>query len=379
MKIVYIYSALTTVGGTDRIITEKANYFAEKCGYEVYIITAHQNGKPIFFPLSPKVKHIDLKVDFTKQYNHSFLFRGWIYFKLLHIYKKKITKALFSIHPDFTITTISRDIDFLTSVKDGSKKIAEAHTTKSNLRNFQLMIKKGGAYKIVGKMWTRKMEKSIKKFDAFVVLTEHDAKEWENIKKAIVIPNALPFNPDTTNNNNNKKAISVGRLEIEKGYDRLIEIWGAVVKKHPDWILEIYGEGTLIDSFVNEIKSKKMDNNIFIKPPVTNISEKYNESSFYIMTSRYEGFGLVLVEAMDHGIPCISFDCPDGPKCIINNGVDGFLIEDGNIQLIVEKICYLIEHENERKEMGEKAKKNIQRYRPDSIMPQWVNLFNKLK
>jgi glycosyltransferase involved in cell wall biosynthesis len=224
MKIVYIYPALTTIGGADRIITEKANYFAEKYALEVYIITAHQNGKPIFFPLSHKVKHLDLGVDFNKQYNRSFIIRGWIYFRLLRTYKKKLTKALHSIHPDFTITTISRDIDFLTSIKDGSKKIAEAHTTKKNLRNLQAMIDRGGFYKAIGKIWTRKMEKAIKKFDAFVVLTEHDANEWKRIRKAVVIPNSLPFYSGATNYQNNKRVISIGRLEIEKGPDRLIDV-----------------------------------------------------------------------------------------------------------------------------------------------------------
>jgi glycosyltransferase involved in cell wall biosynthesis len=379
MKIAYIYPALDTVGGADRVLTEKANYLANECGYDIYIITTHQNGKPLFFPLSTKVKHIDLGVDFNKQYNHSFLLRGLTYFKLLRIYKKKLSETLYSLRPDFTITTISRDIDFLTNIKDGSKKIAEAHTTKKNLRNLQSMIDKGGLYKFIGKLWVRKMEKAIATFDAFVVLTDHDAKEWEKIKKAFVIPNSLPFNPQNIKYNSNKKAISIGRLEIEKGHDRLIKVWEYVVKKHPDWSLDIYGEGTLKETLLNEIKYRNLENNIKIKTPVSNIFEKYNESSFYIMTSRYEGFGMVLAEAMIHGLPCISYNCPDGPRYIINDGVDGFLIEDGNNQLMAEKICYLIEHEDKRIEMGKKAKINIQRYKSEVIMPQWIDLFNKIK
>lgn len=379
MKIVYIYPALTTVGGADRIITEKANYFADKCNFDVYIITAHQNKKPLFFPLSPRIKHIDLNIDFNKQYDHSLFIRGLIYCNLIKKYKTKLSETLCSIKPDFTITTISRDIDFLTSIKDGSKKIAEAHTTKNNLRNLQAMIDKGGLYRIIGNIWRYKMENAIKKFDALVVLTKQDAKDWESIRNTIVIPNALPFHPETFNDCSSKKVISIGRFEIEKGHDRLIEVWNLVVKRHKDWILDIYGEGTLKEGIFDEIKTRNLDKNINIYKPVTNISAKYNESSIYLMASRYEGFGMVLAEAMIHGIPCVAYDCPDGPRTIIKNNEDGFIIEDGNTKLMAEKICYLIEHDEIRKEMGKKAQQNIQRYSNELINPLWIELFYSLK
>lgn len=379
MRIAYIYPALTTVGGADRIITEKANYFAEKCNFDVYIITAHQNNKPLFFPLSPRIKHIDLNIDFNKQYKHSFIVRGLVYFNLIREYKKKLSDTLYSIKPDFTITTISRDIDFLMSINDGSKKIAEAHTTKNNLRNLQTMIDKGGLNKIVGNIWRRKMEKAISKFDALVVLTKQDAKDWAKIKEAVIIPNALPFYSETQNNCTNKKVISIGRFEIEKGHDRLVKVWELVAVRHPDWIVNIYGEGTLKEDINKIIVEKKLDSSIKIHDPVTNITDKYNESSIYIMTSRYEGFGMVLAEAMVHGIPCVAYDCPDGPKNIIKNNEDGFLIEDDNTKLMAEKICYLIEHDEERKNMGIKAQQNIQRYNSETIHPLWIKLFNSLK
>lgn len=379
MKIVYIYPALTTVSGADRVITEKANYFADKCGFEVYIVTAHQNGESMFFPLSPNVKHIDLAVDFNEQYGHSLIVRAWIYFKLLRKYKRKLSKTLYSIRPDFTITTISRDIDFLTSIKDGSKKIAEAHTTKSNLRNLQSMIDKGGINRVIGNIWRRKMENAIKQFDALVVLTQQDANDWDSIKKAVIIPNAIPFYPKQQNECINKKAISIGRFEIEKGHDRLISVWELVAKKHPNWMLEIYGEGTLKEEVASQIKAKKLEHTICINKPVSNIEDKYRECSIYLMASRYEGFGMVLAEAMICGMPCIAYNCPDGPKNIIKDNQDGFLVEDGNAELMAEKICYLIEHDSIRQEMGKKAHQNIQRYSSEQINPLWINLFNRLK
>lgn len=235
MRIAYIYPALTTMGGADRVITEKANYFADTAGYEVFIITAHQNKQPLSFPISPNVTHIDLDVNFNLQYKHGILKRGLIYFQLLSVYKKRLSETLFRLKPDITLTTISRDIDFLTSISDGSIKIAEAHVSKKFIRNNHLLQQKGGLYKIVGKIWNRKMEKAIRQFDELVVLTHDDAINWQSIRNSVVIPNALPFLPETTSTCQNKMVISVGRLEEQKGYDRLIEAWKLVAQRHPEW------------------------------------------------------------------------------------------------------------------------------------------------
>ncbi len=379
MKIAYIYTALTTVGGADRVITEKANYFADKLKYDVYIITDSQGKEIPKFPLSPKVHLVNLNIMFGQQYNHSFFIRGFIYFKLMRKYKRELIKQLMTIRPDFTISTLGRDVDFITSVKDGSKKIAEAHTTRKNIRNFELLKKKNFIYNVIGKIWESKLEKAINKFNKLVVLTEDDASEWAEIKDSIVIPNSLPFYPKKISYNSNKKAISVGRFEIEKGHDRLIDVWSEVIKKHPDWILEIYGEGTLKNGLIDIAKEKGLSDSILFKPSSMNISKEYIDSSFCIMTSRYEGFGMVLIEAMACGLPCIAYDCPSGPRNIIKDGINGFLIKDGDVQKMAEKICFLIEHEDIRKKMGQAGYLNVEKYNIDKIMNKWKQLFESIK
>jgi len=379
MKITYIYTALTTVGGADRVITEKANYFADKLQYDVYIITDSQGKEMPKFSLSPKVHLVNLDIMFGQQYNHSFFIRGFIYFNLMRKYRKELIKQLMTIRPDFTISTLGRDVDFITSVKDGSKKIAEAHTTRKNIRNFELLKKRNFIYKVIGKIWESKLEKAINKFNKLVVLTEDDASEWAEIKDSIVIPNSLPFYPQTISYNSNKKAISVGRFEIEKGHDRLIDVWSEVIKKHPDWILEIYGEGTLKKGLINIAKEKGLSDSILFKPSSMNIDKEYIDSSFCIMTSRYEGFGMVLIEAMACGLPCIAYDCPSGPRNIIKDGINGFLIKDGAVQKMAEKICFLIEHEDIRKKMGQAGYLNVEKYNIDEIMNKWKQLFESLK
>ncbi len=379
MKIVYIYPALTTIGGADRIITDKANYFADFYDYDVHIITAHQNGVSPFFKLSNKVTHIDLDVNFLIQYKYSFFKRAIVYYYLLRKYKKRLSEKLMKIRADYVITTISRDIDFIHTIPDGSIKIAEAHAPKKYLRNLHMMQEKSLPYRIAGKIWEKKLERAAVKFDAFVVLTKQDAESWKNVRSCEVIPNPLPFLPTEQSSCEARKVISVGRLYHEKGYERLIEIWSKVALNYPGWCLEIYGNGELEGKLRSMINDKKLDNSIFIKSPVKDIEEKYLNSSVYVMTSHFEGFGMVLLEAMACGLPVIAFDCPVGPANIINDSIDGFLIDNGDIDSYSDKLRMLLQSHELRVNMGTEARENVKRFSKEKIMGDWQNLFTKLK
>lgn len=380
MKIVYIYTALVTVGGADRVVTEKANYLAEVLGHDVYIITDSQNGRQPVFPLSTKVKHIDLDVNFDKQYHHDhgLLVRAYYYFSLMHLYKKRLGKLLDEIKADVVITTLGRDLDFLTKLKDGSKKVGESHIAKQYTRNFHLMEARGFPYKQIAKYWRRKQEKAVKKLDAFVVLTQYDAESWEEIKVANIIPNSLPFYTEESSSLDKKRIITVGRLSEQKGFDLLVSAWSFITKKHPDWEIHLYGEGELENELKKSITQNGIEDSFIIHKPVKNIKEKYLESSIYVMSSRFEGFGMVLIEAMACGVPCISFDCPHGPSYIIKDGEDGILVENGNVEQLAEAISTLITDTDKRFAMGKAAKQNVLRYSQENIMKQWESLFYKL-
>lgn len=147
---------------------------------------------------------------------------------------------------------------------------------------------------------------------------------------------------------------------------------------HTDWILDIFGEGFYKDSLTRQIKDRKLEHSITIHPFTQNITQEYLNSSILALSSNYEGFGLVLIEAMSLGVPCVSFDCPFGPSEIIRNQEDGLLVKNGDIQGFANALCHLIEHEAERKAFGKRAKQNITRYSLRNIMPQWEMLFHKL-
>ena len=163
----------------------------------------------------------------------------------------------------------------------------------------------------------------------------------------------------------------------QKGFDRLIPAWSIVSKKHPDWTLSIYGDG-MRRQLEQQIEELGIAPNCLLEHSVPDIVEKYCESSIFVLSSRYEGFGMVIIEAMACGVPPVSFTCPCGPRDIINDGKDGLLVENGDIKGLAEKICYLIEHEDVRKEMGRSARTSVERFKIEHIAQQWKELFESV-
>ena len=377
MKIFYIYTALLTKGGADRVLTEKANWLAEH-GYEVGIVTDTQMGRPPVFPLSSKVKLINLDIDFAKEYGHSLFIRTYLYYQLMKEYKNKMKAVLDTEKPDIVITTMGRDLDFLTDIYKEGIIIGEAHTTKHFLRNFHLMEQRGFPHKQIAGYWRKKMNKNVQKLKAVVLLTKEDAESWKGATQTYVIPNSLPFEPEKSSSLQNKQAIAVGRYNHAKGYEYLIEAWKIVNNNHPDWVIDIYGSGELKEQVIKQIEQAGLQKTMLMHEPTDDIMDKYLESSICVVSSRYEGFSMVILEAMACGLPVVSFDCPHGPRNIINNGEDGILVEHLNTQALADKVCYLIEHPEQRKALGEKAKRNIKRFSRDHVMKLWTELFNQL-
>jgi glycosyltransferase involved in cell wall biosynthesis len=230
--------------------------------------------------------------------------------------------------------------------------------------------------KLISNLWIGQFIRQIKRLDKFIVLSEEDKSYWKGIDNIIVINNPIKLIPSQYSSCKNKFAIAVGRYTDQKGFDLLIKIWKIVEKKHPDWYLNIYGSGN--KEIYEEIALNLKVKNISFNSPIDNIYEKYQKSSIFLLSSRYEGFALVLAEAMSCGLPVISFDCPCGPKDIINNGINGILVKTGDIIDFANQICNIIENENKRREMGEIARNIVSKFNENDIMRQWISLFNQL-
>lgn len=376
-KIVYCTPALYMAGGVERVIALKANYFADYLGYDISIVLTEGKGKQSFYSLSDKVKIVNLDVNFEELWDCSFFKKVFVYLKKQRIFKKALTAELMRIRPDITISLLRREINFITTIKDGSKKIGELHINRKNYRNFDkdsLNVFKSA----FSKLWMHNLVKKLKRLDRLVVLTDYDKEAWVELNNVVTIPNPLPFTCSKISSQTEKRVIVVGRYSHEKGYDYLLSAWSKVQVECPDWKLIVFGDGdcTIYDQMVSLLGIDR--ERCKLNGRTTDIQSEYANSSLAVCSSRFEGFGLSIIEAMACGLPVVSFDCPWGPRSIINNGNDGLLVENGNIDELTNKMILLMKNSEKRFEMANCAVQNVKRFAMDKIAMQWKSLFDSL-
>lgn len=373
MKIVYCINGTYNSGGMERVLMTKANYLAEVAGYEVTIVTSQQEGRPHFYPFSSQIKFYDLGIDYDKNLKYGLLVRTFRKWMKKRRHRQRLTGLLNTLKPDICISMFDYDYSFLYKIKDGSKKILEFHFCKQQkvieASNFVMKLLQ---YLRVYVGW----QNIVRRYDKFVVLTEEDKEAWGNLTNIEVIKNPIPEMPAERAALRVKQVLSVGRISFQKGFDRLLRAWTLVTPHFPDWQLVIRGNGDAA-SLLQLAQELGVAGTVSIKPATAKISEEYLGSSVYVMSSRYEGLGMVLMEAMSYGVPVVSFACPCGPKELI--GVDyGTLVPNGDIEGLANGMMKWMEDEKLRQAGGEKARDFISQYVQDRVMSQWMNLFNSM-
>ncbi len=173
---------------------------------------------------------------------------------------------------------------------------------------------------------------------------------------------------------NSKRIISAGRFGSEKGFDMLVKAFAPVAKKHPDWHLDIYGDGEMMDTVKGLVEELNLKENVHLMGMCTNLPEKYKDYAMYVLPSYREGLPLVLLEAKANKLPIVSFDIMTGPKEIVRDGLDGILIKPYNLDDMADAICRLIENDNLRKEMSLKSQENVDKFSKSTILKQWCDL-----
>lgn len=363
MKIVYLVRDYVNPGGIERVVAYKANYLV-KMGYKVYIVSLFEKEGLPFFYFDPRIMFYNLNLADDKFINENFV--------------EKLSSYFDEIKPDITLTTGIGALNYLYKVKDGSKKILELHFAKYKKKYKLAKLDSFLLGRLITYVYSYKRTTIASKYNAFVVLTDEDRLDWKGLNNIVTIPNPLSFVPASYSDLKTKRVIAIGRYTNQKGFDLLIDIWSKVNPYFPDWKLSFYGVGGKKRRLENQIKELNLGASIELNPPTKNVEEELNKSAIYAMSSRYEGFGLVLQEAMACGVPAVSFACKSGPQDIIHDEEDGFLVRMGDKKAFAQKLMLLMNNYNLRITMGEAARKNVLRFSEDQIMPKWINLFDDL-
>jgi len=370
LKVVYCTPALYMAGGVERVLTLKANYFAEHYGYDITIILTEGKGKPFFYPLSDKIKVVNLDINFEELWTCSFVKKLFVYLKKQRRFRKQLSAELMRIRPDVTISLLRREINFINEIEDGSRKIGEIHINRANYRNFN-SEDANFVKRLFAKFWSGNLLSHLKKLDKLVVLTDKDREAWVELDNVLTIPDPLPFVPNHISALKEKRVVAIARYSHEKGIDLLLEAWAKVEKSYPEWRLDVYGDGDTAP-YLQQMKSLGIDSTrCQLNGRTNDVESEYCRSSIFVLSSRFEGFGMVLIEAMACGLPVVSFDCPWGPRSIITEGEDGLLAENENTDALAAALSRMMGDEKMRNDFASCARKNVERFCIEHIAEQW--------
>ena len=356
------------------MLTLKANYFAEHFGYDITIILTEGKGKPLFYLLSDKVKVVNLAIGFEELWTCSFVKKIFVYLKKQRAFRRKLTAELMRIRPDITVSLLRREINFINDIKDGSRKIGELHINRAHYRNFE-GDDASTVKNLFSRLWMHNLVGKLRRLERLVVLTEKDREAWTDLTNVVAIPDPLPFVPTAVSPLTEKRVVAIARYSHEKGIDLLLQAWAKVAQQVAEWRLDVFGDGDRM-AYEQIIEDLHIDRSrCQLNGRTNDVEKEYCNSSIFVLSSRFEGFGMVITEAMACGLPVVSFDCPWGPRSIISDGEDGLLVENGNVDELAKSLCRLMCDVSLRQSMSYAAIKSVKRFEISQVAEQWKNLF----
>lgn len=363
MKVHFYLADITFTGGIEKITTTLANYFVNH-GIEVVIVSNFRTNVDFSYELDKKVQTV-----FLSEKKYSGKPGSFERIKNFLENKKKVFNYFCKLHDEIIIIQ-SFPNAFLYSLAMGTKnrnKIINVEHVHYFYYNKFLRILRYFVYK---------------KYNNVCVLTNADRLQYEKLNiKATCIPNAIEFSNTVESNEKkvrDKIILGVGRLEEQKNFKTLINVFYKIHKNYPDWKLEIYGKGTLFNTLQNQIKELDLQDSAFLMGVSSEIYKVFKKSAMFVLSSLYEGFPMVLCEAMQNGCPVVSYDCPNGPADLIQNDKNGLLVENQNEEKLYAAIIKLIENSELREEFSKNAYIFVQKYCIENVFNQWKLLFEEL-
>lgn len=376
MKLVYCICETYNPGGMERVLLNKVRYLVEQHGYDITVVTTDQNGRAPFYPFPEKVKMVDLGINYSEDNTKGVFTRILNYLRKRRVHRQRLTELLMREKADVVVSLYPSESSFIPYIKDGSKKVLELHFNKF----FRLQYNRTGLLGLIDRWRTMQDERIVRRFDRFVVLTEEDKGYWGDMPNIQVIPNAALFMADRYADMSRKRVIAVGRLDYQKGFDRLIDAWQIVCSTglFQEWRLDIFGQGEWKDMLKARIKEYGLQNSLHLNEPTKEIAKEYADSSMLVMSSNYEGFPMVMIEAMACGLPVVTFDFKCGPRDIIKDEENGLIVPDGDIQALADAMMRLMANESLRQTMSVEARKVTETYSEEVVMGKWMALFEGL-
>ena len=371
MKLIYLIAGTYRPAGMERVLAGKANWLAAH-GNEVVIVTTDQRGQEPAFEMDPSIRCIDLGINYEENNGGSFAS------KLLHYpgkqmrHRKALKALLLKEKADIVVSMFCNDASFVTRIKDGSRKVLEIHFSRFK----RLQYGRKGLWAVADRFRSWNDRRVASRFDRFVVLTHEDRQFWGDMDNIRVIPNARTFTCAEPSSLDGRQVIAVGRYCYQKAMDRLVEAWG-LVEGRDGWTLRIAGDGEDRAMLEGKIMDAGLEGSVVLGPCHDMLSE-YMKSSIFALCSRYEGLPMVLLEAQAVGIPVVTFDCKCGPRDVVTDGVDGFIVPEGDVKALAARIETLIKDDTLRRQMGAAAFKASNRFDEEKIMNQWKEMFEEL-
>ena len=376
MKLLYCHCSLYNPGGMERVLLNKVVWLRAHTDWEIVVVTTDQKRRPVFYPFPDGVRMIDLGINYSDDNGKNVFKKIGGYLKKRREHKAKLTELLMQEHPDIVVSLYPSESSFIPDIKDGSKKVLELHFNKF----FRLQYNRKGLLGLIDRWRTKQDEKIVRKFDKFVVLSQEDKGYWGKLPNIEVVPNAAMRMTDKYSDVTAKRVIAVGRLDYQKSFDRLIQAWEIVQKneKYSDWHLDIFGQGEWRDMLQQMVAERNLTNTLSINKPTNAIGDEYARSSMLVMSSHYEGFPMVMIEAMACGLPVVSFDFKCGPKDIISHGENGLIVKDGDIDGLAAAMMRLMDDEEYRNILSVNARKVTETYSEEAVMEKWMELFTQV-